>query len=101
MTTVRAVRASPSERVGQAAALPLGDAAVPAELSLREPCVLLKLGEIVLKGRNRQHFERLLQNNVRLAVRDLAIGLRLWQREGVIVLTPLDSAVGPEAAADQ
>ena len=54
-----------------------------------EPCVLLKLGEIVLKGRNRQQFERLLQNNIRLAVADLGIGLRLWQRNGVIVLSPV------------
>ena len=35
-----------------------------------EPCVLLKLGEIVLKGRNRQQFERILQGNIRAAVRD-------------------------------
>ena len=53
---------------------------------LREPCVLLKLGEIVLKGRNRQQFERLLHENIRRAVRDLGIGVRVWQREGVIVL---------------
>jgi tRNA uracil 4-sulfurtransferase len=80
----------------------VGDVALPAGLGLREPCVLLKLGEIVLKGRNRQRFEHLLQNNVRLAVRDLGIGLRLWQREGVIVLTPLGAtAAPPEAAADQ
>src|SRR5580693_625211 len=51
----------------------------------REPCVLLKLGEIVLKGRNRQQFERLLHENIRRAVRDLGIGIRVWQREGVIV----------------
>src|SRR5215471_20896223 len=51
-----------------------------------EPCVLLKLGEIVLKGRNRQQFERLLHDNIRRAVRDLGIEIRVWQREGVIVL---------------
>jgi tRNA uracil 4-sulfurtransferase len=51
-----------------------------------EPCVLLKLGEIVLKGRNRQHFERLLHDNIKRAVRDLGLEIRLWQREGVIVL---------------
>jgi tRNA uracil 4-sulfurtransferase len=70
-----------------------------------EPCVLLKLGEIVLKGKNRQQFERLLQNNIRLAVGDLGIGLRLWQRDGVVVLSPvLDPAGGAKAvelAADQ
>ena len=53
---------------------------------LREPCVLLKLGEIVLKGRNRQQFERLLHENIRRAVRDLGVQVRVWQREGVIVL---------------
>jgi thiamine biosynthesis protein ThiI len=53
---------------------------------LHEPCVLLKLGEIVLKGRNRQQFERLLHDNIRRAVRDLGIEVRVWQREGVIVV---------------
>jgi tRNA uracil 4-sulfurtransferase len=51
-----------------------------------EPCVLLKLGEIVLKGRNRQQFERLLHENIRRAVKDSGVELRVWQREGVIVL---------------
>ena len=54
--------------------------------TVHEPCVLLKLGEIVLKGRNRQQFERLLQDNIRRAVRDLGAEVRVWQREGVIVL---------------
>ena len=51
-----------------------------------EPCVLLKLGEIVLKGRNRDLFERRLQNNIRAAVRGLGIKINVWQREGVIVV---------------
>ena len=51
-----------------------------------EPCVLLKLGEVVLKGRNRQHFERMLHENIRAAVRDLTFGVEVWRREGVIVL---------------
>jgi tRNA uracil 4-sulfurtransferase len=65
-----------------------------------EPCVLLKLGEIVLKGKNRQQFERLLHDNIRRAVRD--IGVQLWQREGVIVLRVAGGQTGPaaEAAAD-
>ncbi|HTW05671.1 MAG TPA: THUMP domain-containing protein, partial [Streptosporangiaceae bacterium] len=54
--------------------------------TLHEPCVLLKLGEIVLKGRNRQQFERLLHDNIRRAVRDLGVEIRVWQREGVIVV---------------
>jgi tRNA uracil 4-sulfurtransferase len=64
---------------------------------LHEPCVLLKLGEVILKGKNRQRFERLLQNNIRLAVAGLGLGLRLWQRDGVIVLTPVPPA---QEAAD-
>jgi thiamine biosynthesis protein ThiI len=69
-------------------ALPLADH-VRQQPAIRpgEPCVLLKLGEIVLKGKNRQRFERLLQENIRRAVRDLDIPLQLWQRDGVIVLT--------------
>ncbi|PZS37901.1 MAG: hypothetical protein DLM62_16650, partial [Pseudonocardiales bacterium] len=58
----------------------------PGPAALAEPCVLLKVGEIVLKGGNRHHFERLLQQNIRRAVRDLGIGVRLWNRNGVIVL---------------
>ncbi|HLQ53761.1 MAG TPA: tRNA uracil 4-sulfurtransferase ThiI [Streptosporangiaceae bacterium] len=69
-------------------ALPLADRVTPSRpTGLPEPCVLLKLGEIVLKGKNRQQFERLLHDNIRRAVRDLGIPLQLWQREGVIVLT--------------
>ncbi|HEY0537254.1 MAG TPA: tRNA uracil 4-sulfurtransferase ThiI [Actinoallomurus sp.] len=51
-----------------------------------EPCVLLKLGELVLKGRNREVFERRLQNNIRAAVKGLGIKIQVWQREGVIVV---------------
>ncbi|GAB3982634.1 tRNA 4-thiouridine(8) synthase ThiI [Actinoallomurus acanthiterrae] len=51
-----------------------------------EPCVLLKLGEIVLKGKNRELFERRLQNNIRAAVKGLGIKIQVWQREGVIVV---------------
>ena len=68
-----------------------------------EPCVLLKLGEIVLKGRNRQQFERLLHENIRRAVRDLGIEIRVWQREGVIVLRVVGAEAGglvAEAAVD-
>src|SRR5260370_19318319 len=72
-----------------------------AETPLHEPCVLLKLGEIVLKGKNRQQFERLLHDNIRRAVRD--IGVQIWQREGVIVLRAAPGAAGgatAEATAD-
>ena len=80
----------------------LGMTALPAvslsgheQARVHEPCVLLKLGEIVLKGKNRQQFEKLLQNNIRLAAADLGIGLRLWQRDGVIVLSPALPASSP------
>ena len=55
-----------------------------------EPCVLLKLGEIVLKGRNRQQFERILQANIRAAVREVGVPADLRQREGVILLRVAD-----------
>jgi len=78
---------------GEMSALPLtsrGDSGAAA--TRLEPCVLLKLGEIVLKGKNRQQFERLLHENIRRAVRDLGIGVQIWQREGVIVLRLADRA---------
>jgi tRNA uracil 4-sulfurtransferase len=60
-----------------------------------EPCVLLKLGEIVLKGRNRQQFERLLHSNIRAAVRDTGIPVEIWHREGVVVLRVAGAVGGP------
>lgn len=57
-----------------------------AQQAVSEPCVLLKLGEIVLKGRNRQQFERLLHGNIRTAVRDIGVPVELLPREGVVVL---------------
>jgi len=66
--------------------------------NLHEPCVLLKLGEIVLKGRNRQQFERMLHENIRRAVRDLGVQVRVWQREGVIVLRVVGADAGGLAA---
>ncbi len=86
-------------------ALPLTDhdAPLPAAAALHEPCVLLKLGEIVLKGKNRQHFERLLQDNIRRAARAEGLQVRIWQREGVIVLRVAGAEAGgaeAETAAD-
>ena len=51
-----------------------------------EPCVLLKLGEIVLKGRNRQQFEHILHGNIRAAARDTGVPIEIRQREGVVLL---------------
>jgi thiamine biosynthesis protein ThiI len=70
---------------------------VPAK-ELAEPCVLLKLGEIVLKGRNRQRFERMLYDNIRAALRDVGVNVDVWRREGVIVLR-VDTDQGPPADA--
>jgi thiamine biosynthesis protein ThiI len=65
-----------------------------------EPCVLLKQGEIFLKGRNRQQFERLLQTNVRNAVRATGVAAELTPREGVLVLrVPRDGISAAEHAA--
>ena len=74
---------------------PLADHTTPATGQPHEPCVLLKLGEIVLKGGNRQQFERILHSNIRRAVRDLDFDVRLWQRDGVIVLRIVPRATSP------
>ena len=65
---------------------PLADPAAAATGTLPEPCVLLKLGEVVLKGGNRHQFERMLQANIRRAIADAGGEVRLWQRDGVIVI---------------
>ena len=79
---------------------PLADRAAPAGTTLGEPCVLLKLGEIVLKGGNRQQFERMLHANIRRAVRPLGFAVRLWQRDGVLVLR-VPPGPGASQAADR
>jgi thiamine biosynthesis protein ThiI len=61
--------------------------------------VLLKLGEIVLKGGNRQQFERMLQANVRKAMAELGVAVRLWQRNGLIVVRIAKDADPPVAPA--
>jgi tRNA uracil 4-sulfurtransferase len=76
-------------------AIPLTGLPPSAVAAGYEPCVLLKLGEIVLKGGNRQYFERILQANIRRAVQDTGIAVRLWNRNGVLVLR---LAAGPDAA---
>jgi thiamine biosynthesis protein ThiI len=72
----------------------------PAATAAGEPCVLLKLGEIVLKGGNRQRFERMLEANIRRAMRPLGFGVRIWQRDGVLVLR-VPPGPGAQHAADQ
>ena len=70
---------------------------VPDLPAAQEPCVLLKLGEIVLKGGNRRQFEQRLQTNIRQAMDDAGLAVRIWQRYGVIVLRAADDA-GTDAA---
>ena len=62
---------------------------MPPATAIGEPCVLLKLGELVLKGKNRHQFELRLQNNIRKAVASTGIKIELWQRSGVIVIRAL------------
>ena len=81
-----------------------GESAAQAIPRLGEPCVLLKLGEIVLKGANRKQFERLLDANIRRAMDDLGIGVRIWHRYGVILLRAADDGLteaGAAAAVDK
>ncbi len=77
----------------------------PAQPAPHEPCVLLKLGEIVLKGGNRRQFEKLLHANIRRAMDNAGLAVRVWQRYGVIMLRAAEgsmaSAAEAEAAVDK
>src|SRR5919201_5189385 len=59
-----------------------------------QACVLLKFGEIVLRGRNRWRFYAQLQRNVKRAFRDVC-PIELRQRGGVLAI------LGPEEQADE
>jgi tRNA uracil 4-sulfurtransferase len=80
-------------------AAPAGQGA-PARPGLHEPCVLLKLGEIVLKGGNRRQFEKLLHANIRRAMDDAGLAVRVWQRYGVIMLRAPEGTAASAAEAD-
>lgn len=58
-----------------------------------QPCILLKFGEIVLKGRNRAIFYVQLRKNILRQVRDLG-HVELRQRGGVLALVPANGAQG-------
>ena len=58
---------------------------------------MLKLGEIVLKGRNRPQFERILHGNISTALRDTGVPVEMRQREGVILLRVADGEQRGEA----
>jgi tRNA uracil 4-sulfurtransferase len=94
MTDPAPAAGTAGDPVANPASDPAGDptvdpAAAPAASAAGEPCVLLKLGEVVLKGRNRQQFEHMLHANVRAAVRDTGVPVELLVREGVVVLRVL------------
>jgi tRNA uracil 4-sulfurtransferase len=55
------------------------------EVGTTRHCVLLKVGELILRGRNRGRFYEALQRNVRRQLRDLA-PLELRQRGGVLAV---------------
>ncbi|MFC5182182.1 tRNA uracil 4-sulfurtransferase ThiI [Actinomadura harenae] len=57
-----------------------------------EPCALLKLGEVVLKGKNRELFEKRLAENVRQAVRPIA-KVDVIRRHGVFIVRTKDAHV--------
>jgi len=57
-------------------------------------CVLVKYGEMVLRGRNRRRFYDQLQRNIRLLLRDLG-PLELRPRGGALAV------IAPEADADE
>jgi tRNA uracil 4-sulfurtransferase len=67
--------------------------------SVGEPCVLLKLGEVVLKGRNRQQFERMQQRNIKAAVKDTGLPTEVLHREGVVLVrVPTDGRTAADHA---
>ncbi|MFC5830707.1 tRNA uracil 4-sulfurtransferase ThiI [Nonomuraea insulae] len=67
--------------------------------ALGEPCVLLKLGEIVLKGKNRDLFERRLISNIRDALKTVGIELDVRKRHGVIAIFLPQGATAEQAEA--
>jgi tRNA uracil 4-sulfurtransferase len=74
--------------------------AVEVARSVGEPCVVLKLGEVVLKGRNRQQFERMQQRNIKAAVKETGLPTEVLHREGVILVrVPTDGRSAQEHAA--
>ncbi len=50
-------------------------------------CVLLKYGEMALKGRNKERFERQLLDNLRYSLADLGGPVQIKRRDGVLVLS--------------
>jgi tRNA uracil 4-sulfurtransferase len=53
-----------------------------------QPCVLVKYGELALKGRNRPAFEQALLRNLETKLSEVPGAVRIRRRPGVIVLYP-------------
>ncbi|MBB6172528.1 thiamine biosynthesis protein ThiI [Nocardiopsis mwathae] len=76
------------------------EAETPArsEAGAGELCVLMKLGEIVLKGSNRRLFERRLHNNIRAAARGLG-ELKVTQRGAGVIVIRMPGATDEQVGA--
>ena len=62
---------------------------------MARPCVLLKYGELMLKGRNRNRFEKRLHEALQHAMDGASAPVRISQRTGVVVVSgaPLSELV--------
>lgn len=62
--------------------------------------ILIKLGEVVLKGLNRHTFEEVLLGNIRRRVGDLG-GFSVREAQSTVTVSPLDDSADLDAAADR
>jgi thiamine biosynthesis protein ThiI len=62
--------------------------------------ILIKLGEVVLKGLNRHSFEEVLLGNIRRRVGDLG-GFSVREAQSTVTVSPLDDSADLDAAADR
>ncbi|NGO13826.1 tRNA 4-thiouridine(8) synthase ThiI [Streptomyces sp. HC44] len=66
---------------------------------MRQPCVLLKYGELALKGRNKERFERQLVHNLRHALSDAGFPVRIRRRRGALILSAAEYSDEPRQQA--
>lgn len=55
-----------------------------------EDLILIKVGELILKGNNRSRFEDRLMHNIKHSVSNLG-SYRIWKSQGTMYLTPRDA----------
>ena len=65
-----------------------------------EEVILVKLGEIVLKGLNRSRFENILMKNISRRLEPLG-NFSIRSAQSTVYIEPLDAAADFEAAVDQ